>query len=131
MGWHRAEFAAASPGAETGPLGMAEPRHILLQGWTISRDQSENLYYLHRLLMQCFVRGCAVEPEAAGALAHVVVTELRALAGGDDLYIPAAEKHLRDEAIRREFNGRNIEEVRKKYGLSRSQVYRIANRRRS
>lgn len=89
------------------------------------------MYHLHHLVTQCFVRGCAVSPEAADALALVIVTELRTLAGGDDLYIPAAEKRLRDESIRREFNGRNLQEVRAKHGLSARQIYRIVSRKRS
>lgn len=42
---------------------------------------------------------------------------------------PPSERRARDDAIRVEFNGRNIKALAKKYGVSPSQVYRIVSLR--
>lgn len=61
----------------------------------------------------------------AESLAAAVMDGLRLEYGGDRLYIPSPEKARRDEAIRREFNGRNRKEVCGKYGVSKSRLYEI------
>lgn len=50
--------------------------------------------------------------------------------GGDVLYCPKTlhtDRLARDEAIRREFNGRNREEVCARHGISKSRLYQIIN----
>lgn len=104
------------------------------EGRNISTGQnqaSETLDYLNSLVAAAIVRGCSVEKTAAAALAMVIVSAMRTVAGGAMFYIPSADKDERDAGIRREFCGRNIKEVCGKYGLSARQVYRIANRKRS
>ena len=64
----------------------------------------------------------------AGMFARALVDGLRRRLGGQDLYIPAPDRSQRDAAIRREFCGSNIEELMKRYGLSRSRIYEICGR---
>lgn len=61
----------------------------------------------------------------AGIFARALVDGLRRRLGGQDLYIPAPDRSVRDAAIRREFCGSNIEDVMKRYGLSRTRIYEI------
>ncbi|RYF60526.1 MAG: hypothetical protein EOO27_05550 [Comamonadaceae bacterium] len=62
----------------------------------------------------------------AGMFARALVDGLRRRLGGQELYIPAPDRSERDAAIRREFCGSNIEEMMKRYGLSRSRIYEIS-----
>lgn len=64
----------------------------------------------------------------AGLFARALVDGLRRRLGGQDLYIPAPDRSERDAAIRREFCGSNIEEMMKRYGLSRTRIYEICSR---
>lgn len=58
-------------------------------------------------------------------LADLVVIALRDLAAGRELYIPVPDKTARDEEIIRKFNGRNIKELAREFGLSRRRIYSI------
>jgi Mor family transcriptional regulator len=54
--------------------------------------------------------------------------------GGASVYIPTAEsirRHERDEAIWREFNGRNQIELARRYKITEIHVYRIIKRMRA
>lgn len=50
-------------------------------------------------------------------------------ARGAAIYVPAPSKRERNEAIRREFNGVNRQQLQAKYGLERAQLYRILGER--
>lgn len=65
----------------------------------------------------------------ASNLADAITRRLRARFGGEDIYIPATDKRVRDEEIRREFNGRNRREVCRKYDISKSRFYEIIGKR--
>ena len=45
--------------------------------------------------------------------------------GARGLYIPAPSKVARDEAIRRDFNGTNTQQVMREHGISRARLYQI------
>jgi Mor family transcriptional regulator len=64
----------------------------------------------------------------ASQVAEALVRGLRKRMGGREIYIPAPDKTARDAAIRAEFNGRNMPEVCKKYGLSAPAIYKIVNK---
>lgn len=93
--------------------------------------QSDNEFHLHQILTSALVRKFSINEVAAAVLAQEVAHGLREAAGGSEIYIPAPNKADRDDAIRRMFNGRNVEEIRRQYGLSQRQIYRIANGRRT
>lgn len=57
--------------------------------------------------------------------AQALVRGLRDLHGGRELWIPAPDKSERNAAIRREFNGTNLNEVCARHGISRTSLYRI------
>ncbi len=53
--------------------------------------------------------------------------------GGVQFYMPTAKRlkiYMRDQEIRREFNGVNVEELAKKYDLTTSRIYFILNDKR-
>ena len=65
-------------------------------------------------------------------LAEVIGIEnlikLSSYLGGTQIYIPCREhiiKAAKYQAIKREFDGNNIKQLSKKYGVSESTVYRI------
>lgn len=50
---------------------------------------------------------------------------------GEEYWLPVLEtltRAQRNEAIRREFNGQNLREVMKKYGVHKSTIYRAVRR---
>lgn len=65
----------------------------------------------------------------ATQMADALVRGLRKRMGGQDLYIPAEDKTERDAHIRKEFNGRNIDEMCKKFSLSKRSIYKIVERK--
>lgn len=62
----------------------------------------------------------------AAQVAEAILRGLRRRRGGEEVYIPAEDRSARDDAIRRAYNGRNMEEVMARYGVSRATVYRAA-----
>lgn len=70
----------------------------------------------------------------ASRIAAALVVGLRKRYGGErlgrrGLYIPAPSKQERNEAIRRDFDGTNGEEVMKRHSITRSTLYRVIGRR--
>ncbi|MBB3642601.1 Mor transcription activator family protein [Variovorax atrisoli] len=63
--------------------------------------------------------------QMATVFAQALVRGLRRRLGGQEIYIPAASKGERDAAIRRDFNGANIEHLMRRHGLSRTRIYEI------
>lgn len=70
------------------------------------------------------------------AVAEAVHAAVRFHMGGRRVYVPMTDAKLaeseirtRDEAVRRAFNGRNMAEVCKAFGLSRASFYRAINPR--
>ena len=70
-----------------------------------------------------------LDEQSALLLAQRVADGMFRLAGGEQLYIPKLDRRRRNAAIRREFNGRNVAEICARYGICRSQLYRILNQR--
>lgn len=74
-------------------------------------------------------------PEPLRTYAEIIglesLKELARREGGKTLYIPTVEclnKHGYKRRIRKEYNGKNIHELEKKYGLSNSTIYKYLNR---
>lgn len=61
----------------------------------------------------------------ASQVARALVRGLRKRMPAQQLYIPAPDKAERDAAIRREFNGRNTEELMRRYDVGRRRLYQI------
>lgn len=66
----------------------------------------------------------AILSEETEALADVLCERIRQRMGGREVYIPAPDKADRDAQIRAMFNGRNLREVMREFGVSRAVVYR-------
>lgn len=60
----------------------------------------------------------------AEPFADALLRGLRARIGGREVYVPAADKMDRDAQIRARFNGRNLREVMREFGVSQRTVYR-------
>lgn len=72
--------------------------------------------------------------DIAAALALETAEDIRCKFGGGLIYIPKGdryERHARDAAIWREFNGRNHGELARKHGLGVAHVYEILARERA
>lgn len=69
-----------------------------------------------------------LNPAEAQERASAVVDRICAVRPAGEYYWPAPDKSRRDEAVVREFNGRNLAEVRRKFGLSKTQVYTIRSK---
>jgi Mor family transcriptional regulator len=65
----------------------------------------------------------------ATVFASALVRGLRRNRGGEELYIPAPDRTERDAAIRREFDGNNLEKIMAKHNVKRTRVYEICGRR--
>lgn len=61
----------------------------------------------------------------AARIAEAIVHGMQKRNGGQKIYIHAPDKTQRDEAIRHEFNGCNLDEVMRRHNVSRATVYRI------
>lgn len=76
--------------------------------------------------MSCILIDVLSRDEALiNRLAAALVDGLRSRLGGADVYIPAPDKSARNAAIRAEFNGRNMQEICRRYDVKPSTVYRI------
>ena len=80
-------------------------------------------------LEQDFVRivreAIGMHEDMAQLFSRALVRGLRKQLGGQEIYVPAPSKDERDAAIRREFNGQNLEEMMAKYLLSKPRIYEI------
>ena len=70
-------------------------------------------------------------PRYANEWAAQLTEYLRLRLGAQQVYIPAPSKAERDKAIAREFDGKNMADVMRRYDIGRSQVYEIVRRQRA
>lgn len=68
-----------------------------------------------------------LKEQLASQFANLILEGMRKRFGGADLYISTVDRVARNEAIRHDFNGRNHEEICRKYDISRTSLYRILN----
>jgi Mor family transcriptional regulator len=64
----------------------------------------------------------------ASQIAEALMRGLRRTLGGQEIYIPSQDLRRRDQAIRDEFNGRNRDELCRRYGIGRTRLYEIVSR---
>lgn len=90
-------------------------------------DRSITLLYIITGALQ---HEMGIPEKDASRLAEGMLRWMAPQVGGDVLYCPktlASDRIARDEAIRREFNGRNREEICAKHGISKSRLYQIVS----
>lgn len=92
---------------------------------TAKRHNEDAALALHYDIVAVICDAFGMEEALANCLAEPITRGLRARVGGQEVYIPAPDKRARDEAIRREFNGRNLDEVCNRHGVSKSRLYEI------
>ena len=92
---------------------------------TVSKEHANLLALRWRISKAIRNKAGFLNEQFSEQLAGAVLEELQAEFGGDYAYIPAHDKEARNDAIRREFNGRNREELCERYGVSRTVFYRI------
>lgn len=91
---------------------------------TLNRD-TDTAVELHRILTASLTRRFGLAEVVAAALADEIALEIRNEAGSSKIYIPGPNRETRNESIRREFRGNNLDELARKHNLSRRQVERI------
>jgi Mor family transcriptional regulator len=79
---------------------------------------------LHYDLTAILCEEFSLDELPASALAGRILHGLRARLGSREVYIPCPDRADRDAGIRRDFNGNNLSEVCRRYGVSASTVYR-------
>ena len=79
------------------------------------------------VLTSCLNGGMA-DGEAAW-VAREVETRVRERYGGRRVYIAAPTREERNAAIRKEYNGRNRDEICRRWGISRTTLYRLLGER--
>ncbi|MGJ7544624.1 Mor transcription activator family protein [Variovorax sp. LT1R16] len=65
----------------------------------------------------------------ATMFSEALVRGLRRRLGGQELYIPAPDRTERDTAIRRDYNGRNMDELMRTHQIGRTRFYEIIGAR--
>ena len=72
------------------------------------------------------LKNAQLEAEFADDLCDQIDEALRAEYGGQKVYV-GAKTAVDPMAVKRMFNGHNIEEVKREFGISRSHIYRLIN----
>lgn len=65
---------------------------------------------------------------SADEIADLILVGMRRRNGGREIYVPAPDLKKRDAEIRASFNGQNMHEVCRAYGVSKSTVYRVCRK---
>lgn len=65
----------------------------------------------------------------ATMFSQALVRGLRRRLGGQELYIPVPDRAERDAAIRRDFDGNNMEELMRRHEIGRTRFYEIIGAR--
>ena len=81
---------------------------------------------LHADLTDIVRREIGMNENFASAHAAAILRGLCETLGGNEIYIPAPDRSVRNATIRAEFKGNNAEEICLKHGISRATLYRIA-----
>ncbi|QRM19553.1 hypothetical protein GBK02_09135 [Dechloromonas sp. TW-R-39-2] len=100
---------------------------------TSSVIDTDNAVALHAELTGILIEEATIPEIEASQLADALMRGLRRRFPGESIYIAKTlsvrERHERDNAIRRDFNGRNMAEICRRWGIGRLTVYRALGRR--
>jgi Mor family transcriptional regulator len=84
---------------------------------------------LEREFVDILRQEIGADERPATLLAQALVRGLRQRIGGAEIWIPAPSKSERNAAIRREFDGTNLDQVMSRHNVSKATVYRASGRR--
>lgn len=87
----------------------------------VERSDARLLSYVEFAMMTAL----DLTADQAREQAEKTTQALRAVAGGQSIYIPAPDMKLRNQAIRAQWTGNNLVALAHQYGLSTKQVARI------
>lgn len=88
-------------------------------------NEQDTVYKQIKPEIEAVMRRFGVDFEVSGDISEAITDRLARLFCGSRVYFTSGiNKKDRDEAIRREFNGKNYNEVCKKFGVSRRTLYR-------
>ena len=90
---------------------------------TESRDD-DSASWLRRELIAVVREDIGMVEALAVQVADLMLVGIRKRMGGREIWIPAPDKASRDEQIRAAFNGRNLPEVMRQFGVCKATVYR-------
>lgn len=79
------------------------------------------------------LKGAGYKQEDCQSISGVVLKALSFMAGGRQFYIPTAkvlEVGIRNNQLLQDFNGANVDDLARKYGLGIQQVYAIIRKQR-
>lgn len=96
---------------------------------SLSAREEDSVAYLRYALTVSLADAFSIDERLAVALAEPLLAAMRRNHACDKIYVPAPDTSLRDEAIRREYNGNNRDELCRRYNLSRSGFYKAVSRR--
>lgn len=88
-------------------------------------DETTHLHYMEWKIEAVIRQSGYVAPEHAADLMTIVMDGLREDFGGARVWIPSLDKAQRNQAIRSAFNGRNHDEVCRRFRISRPTLWRI------
>lgn len=87
-------------------------------------DEEDSVSWLRRELVGIVREKIGFHENFAEPMADALLAGLCERIGGREVYIPSPSKPDRDAQIRAKFNGRNLPEVMREFGVSRRTVYR-------
>jgi Mor family transcriptional regulator len=90
----------------------------------VTDDQDNSASWLRRELLAIVREEVGLVGTFAEPFADALLVGIRRRMGGREVYIPAPDKAGRDEQIRAMFNGRNLTEVMRQFGVCKKTVYR-------
>ena len=88
------------------------------------RRDDDSASWLRRELIAIVREEVGMVELLATPMAEMLLVGIRKRMGGREVYIPAPDKAGRDEQIRAAFNGRNLPEVMRQFGVCKATVYR-------
>lgn len=82
----------------------------------------------------CLKEDYGMPPDVADHAGYTIMRRIAEAVGGASVYLPTVDsiaRHERDESIWRDFNGANLGDVARKYGITTIHAYRIIKRMRA
>ena len=87
--------------------------------------EDDSASWLRRELIAVVREDIVIVGLFAEPFADALLVGIRRRMGGREVYIPAPDKATRDEQIRAAFNGRNLPEVMRQFGVCKATVYKV------
>lgn len=90
-----------------------------------SAQAEDEAVQIEREVLEIFREDLGMVEGLAMTFAALFVQSMRRRWGGAELYVPAPDRSARDAEIRRAWRGDNVQELMRRYDLSRARIYAI------